>query len=414
MKKIFSIITIITALFLILSCGASLHNADVMHVEKVVVEGLTDLAGKEMVISGNWIPNKDGTGFWAHGLGDTSNILDGAIATVDGDGTVVFNIDVITSEAELEFLGKVNEAGWNDAKRFGAKAYAEGNAKIANLFTGSGTPKVVHGVVQADNSIDWRIVDAIAENRVVIDEVVVIGLPVAYQGEFVEFSGFAGTAVAAPVGKVDADGVLSISFLSPITLRSDNVEFSLAVVGSPAQRIASEIDAAADDVASIANPASGPNTVLKIYGLVQLDGSIVWSIIPPALKQIVGWEIVGGVANRSYTMNGSMFGWSLPWDSTSPIVITTDDTGAGSHIFAEPYAASTGDEFTGAILVADGSDMGWGEDRFVPDGSPNVQINQMSGYDAADWAASNLNAIDFTLRLTSTAVNTWTWELVEN
>ena len=58
--------------------------------------------------------------------------------------------------------------------------------------------------------------------------------------------------------------------------------------------------------------------------------------------------------------------------------------------------------------------MGWGEDRFVPDGSPNVKINAMVGYDPADWAASNLNAIDFTLRLTSTAVNTWTWELVEN
>lgn len=411
MKKIFSIITIITALFLILSCGANLHNADVMHVDKVVLEGLTDLAGKEMVISGNWIPNKDGTGNWAHGEGDTSNILDGAIATVDGDGTVVFNIDVITSEAELEFLGKVNEAGWNDAKRFGEKAYAEGNAKIANLFTGSDVPKTIYGVVQADNSIDWSIVDAIAENRVVIDEVVVIGLPDAYKGEFVEFSGFAGTAVAAPVGEVDAEGVLSISFLSPITLRSDDVEFSLAVVGSP-QRIASEIDADAEDVASIANPASGPDTVLKIYGLVQLDGTIVWSIIPAALKQIVGWEIVGGVANRSYTMNGSLFNnWELAWDSTSPIVITTDDTGAGSHTFAEPYAASTGDEFTGAILAADG-EMGWGEDRFVPDGSPNVKINEMVGYDPADWAA--LNAIDFTLRLTSTAVNTWTWELVEN
>jgi len=408
MKKIFSIITIITALFLILSCGASLHNADVMHVEKVVVEGLTDLAGKEMVISGNWILGKDGKN-WVHGEGDTSNILDGAIATVDGDGTVVFNIDVITSEAELEFLGKVNEAGWNDAKRFGAKAYAEGNAKIANLFTGSGTPKVVHGVVQADNSIDWRIVDAIAENRVVIDEVVVIGLPVAYQGAFVEFSGFAGTAVAAPVGKVDADGVLSISFLSPITLRSDNVEFSLAVVGSPARRIASEIDAAADDVASIANPASGPNTVLKIYGIVEADNSVTWSVVVPEVDHIVGWEIVDGEANRSYTMNGSMFGWSLTWDSTSPIVITTDATGAGSHTFAEPYAASIGDEFTGAILAADG-EMGWGEDRFVPDGSPNFKFSQMDGYIAAklgDTVADN-----YVIRLTRNAVNDWTWSIV--
>jgi len=162
MKKIFSIITIITALFLILSCGANLHNADVMHVDKVVLEGLTDLVGKEMVISGNWIPNKDGTGFWEHGLGDTSNILDGAIATVDGDGTVVFNIDVITSEAELEFLGKVNEAGWSDAKRFGGKAYAENpNAKIANLFTGSATPKIIFGRVGAGNAIAWSIVDEI-------------------------------------------------------------------------------------------------------------------------------------------------------------------------------------------------------------------------------------------------------------
>jgi len=164
MKKIFSIITIITALFLILSCGANLHNADVMHVDKVVLEGLTDLAGKEMVISGNWIPNKDGTGFWEHGLGDTSNILDGAIATVGGDGTVVFNIDVITSEAELEFLGKVNEEGWTN-DRFGAKAYEDaGNVKVTNPFTGSDVPKIIYGKVGADNAIAWSIVDEIPES----------------------------------------------------------------------------------------------------------------------------------------------------------------------------------------------------------------------------------------------------------
>lgn len=186
MKKIFSIITIITALFLILSCGANLHNADVMHVEKVVVEGLTDLAGKEMVISGNWIPNKDGTAFWAHGMGDTSNILDGAIATVDGDGTVVFDIDVITSVAELEFLGKVNEDGWT-SDRFGVKAYADaGNVKVTNQFSGSDVPKIIYGKVGVGDVIAWSIVNEIPESGdatfVNLNKITFINMPVTYEG----------------------------------------------------------------------------------------------------------------------------------------------------------------------------------------------------------------------------------------
>jgi len=240
MKKIFSIITIITALFLILSCGASLHNADVMHVEKVVLEGLTDLAGKEMVISGNWIPNKDGTDFWAHGLGDTSNILDGAIATVDGDGTVVFNIDVITSEAELEFLGKVNEDGWSDAKRFGGKAYAENpNAKVTNPFTGSDVPKIIYGKVGADDVIAWSIVDEIPVSGdatfVNITAIKFVNMPASLEGEKIGvvegwFNGGDWNNYQPGMTGTVTGGEVTFTFPTAVKVESDSIGIQSTVV----------------------------------------------------------------------------------------------------------------------------------------------------------------------------------------
>ena len=255
MKKIFSIITIITALFLILSCGSNLHNADVMHVEKVVVEGLTGLAGKEMVISGNWIPNKDGTDFWAHGMGDTSNILDGAIATVGVDGTVVFDIDVITSVAELEFLGKVNEDGWT-SDRFGVKAYADaGNVKVTNQFSGSDVPKIIYGKVGVGDVIAWSIVNEIPESGdatfVNITAIKFVNMPGTYDGQTIGvtegwFNGnnwatylpgmtgevTGGEVTFTGVGKVKVESA-SIAIQSTVVKNGDEIDWGQKVLDSP-------------------------------------------------------------------------------------------------------------------------------------------------------------------------------------
>ena len=135
--------------------------------DKVVVDGLDNLIGQTMVISGNWILGADGTSNWVHGLGDTSKIAPGAIATVGPDGVATFEVNQVTSEATLEFLGKVNEDGWVNANRFGMKAYtdADGNAKVTNPFTGSNVPKIIYGKVGAGDAIAWSVVDAIPASQ---------------------------------------------------------------------------------------------------------------------------------------------------------------------------------------------------------------------------------------------------------
>lgn len=415
MKKILYVLALVAVLFGATACSGTLHDAEVMLVDKVVVQGLTKLAGVEMAISGNFIPNAAGEvnpDNWFHGEGDKSVLHPGAVAVVGGDGTIEFKLGVVTSEAQLKFLGKANEPGWVEATRFGAFAYRApfgSDAVVANSFTGSLTPKTILGVVQADESIVWTVVDAIAENRVKIDQIIMFGLPASYQGEYVEFAGFGGNAVAAPVSLVDGDGVLFINFLAPVILGTEEVEFSLSVVGTPAMRIAGVIDAAGGSVATIANPASGPDRTRKIYGAVQPDGSVEWSISDPANNVIASWEIVDAVATETYIINGSLFGWGLGWDGGNTAKITASATGEGSYTFPTAYVGSIEDEFTGVVLDADGG-ADWGTDRMRPDGA-NIKIKNMIGYDAAQWVDDVPDS--FVLRLTRNAANDWDWELVD-
>lgn len=156
MKKILTILAAVAVLFGAVSCTTgTMHDAEVMLVDKVVVRGLTSLAGKEVVISGNWILGKDGKATWVHGLGDSTDIAAGAIGTVDLEGTVEFKINQLTSESTLEFLGKVNEEGW------AGKFTGNDNVKITNTFTGSLAPKTILGV-SSGGSITWNVVDVVA------------------------------------------------------------------------------------------------------------------------------------------------------------------------------------------------------------------------------------------------------------
>lgn len=417
MKKILTILAAAAAIFGAASCSTgTMHDAEVMLVEKVVVEGLTDLVGQEMVISGNWILGKDGTSNWVHGLGDTTKVADGAIGTVGADGSVEFKINQLTSEATLEFVGKVNEDGWVSSKCFGEKAYENklnSNAKVPNAFTGSATPKTILGRVNGDDTITWSIVDAIAENKMAISEVIVVGLPAATypDGTVIEFKGFFNADTVAALNGTVSEGKVTLSFPKPVVLAEANPTFKLKPADnhdwSNSIGMTLRLGGPDNDAATFQNTCTGVSEISKIVGQVQDDNSVTWSVDFSKVDHIVGWEIVGGAASSGYLINGSTFGWSFPWDGTSAAKITTNADGDGSLTFATPYTFSASDEYTGCIL--DGNGPGWGIDRLRPDGS-NIKFSQMNGYSAAKLQDSV--ADNYVIRLTRTAVNNWTWSIV--
>ncbi len=240
MKKILTILAAAAAIFGAASCSTgTMHDAEVMLVEKVVVEGLTELVGQEMVISGNWILGKDGTSTWVHGEGDSSKIADGAIGTVGADGTVEFEVNLLTSESTLEFLGKVNEAGWVNAKRFGEKAYAEGNAKVPNAFTGSATPKTLLGRVQSDKTITWSFVDKIIplpeSTFINITAVNFVNVPASFEGQKIGLvegwiPGNDWTNYQAGMTGVVTSGAVTFTFATPVKITSDSIGIQSTVV----------------------------------------------------------------------------------------------------------------------------------------------------------------------------------------
>ncbi|TAH55642.1 MAG: hypothetical protein EWM51_01670 [Treponema sp.] len=406
MKKILTILAAAAAIFGAASCSTgTMHDAEVMLVEKVVVEGLTELVGQEMVISGNWILGKDGTSTWVHGLGDSSKIAAGAIGTVDVDGRVEFKTNQLTSESTLEFLGKVNEAGWVSTKRFGEKAYADDNAKIPNAFSGPLVPKTILGRVQQDKSIEWSVVDAIAENRMVISKVVVKNLPAATypDGTILEFKGFFNDETYLATNAAVSGGEATLEFLKPVVVTQANPTWKVKNVTTWDNALG--VSVGGND-ATVANPCTGPDVVYKLIGTVNADNSIAWVLSAAATDYIVGWEIVDGEASKSYVINGSAPAWSFAWNNTSVAMITTDASGKGSKNFPDKYEFKPADVFTGAVLKADGSGPDWDVDRFTVDNKP-VSTMTYSVEKTEDTVSD-----EYVIRLTRTAENNWTWSLV--
>jgi len=370
MKKILTILAAAAAIFGAASCSTgTMHDAEVMLVDKVVVDGLTNLVGQEMVISGNWILGKDGTSTWVHGLGDSSKIAAGAIGTVGADGSVEFKINQLTSEATLEFLGKVNEDGWVSSKRFGEKAYAEGNAKVPNAYTGSATPKTILGRVQDDKTITWTIVDVIPPAPIpsmAIGSIMVNGLPATMNGRSVELQGFwgNGTAATAPAATV-ANGSLTITFATPSIQDGETLEFKLKPIDADggwdwsiggACRLGSATDV---PNASITNSRTGSVDIQSIVGTVNADNTVTWTVGEPVYTNMAIGKIT--LANLPASMNGKtvefMGFWGDGAAATAPNAVVTN--GIVTLTFADPSVQSGENlEFKIKPIAADG-DWDW-------------------------------------------------------
>lgn len=157
MKKILYVLAAAVALFAIAGCTTGMHDGTSMYIEKLVVTGLPDsYDGVELRLNGNF------NNSWS----SWNNLK----ANVANNGTVTFNINMITSVPQVEFLlvppnkdvTVINNdgSGANWSMKIAIKIGDGENPKVDNTWTGPAINKMIKGEVQSDNSVKWSVVDS--------------------------------------------------------------------------------------------------------------------------------------------------------------------------------------------------------------------------------------------------------------